>query len=70
MNDFRSEDDVYFFEFMDSDKEYPLEIEDMLVCSERFGLLDEYARNNAIFGKSKNELIDNFIKSLEKMKDE
>jgi hypothetical protein len=68
MNDFTKEDTVYFFEFLDCDKLYPLEINDMLICSERFGGLDEYSQENAIFGKSQNELIDNFIKKLEELK--
>ncbi len=68
MSDFKVGDEVWFFEFIDADKIFPLEIDDIVLCTEKYEFIDVYGRNNAILGKSKSEAIDAMIARLQELK--
>lgn len=69
MSKFNIGDEVWFFQFIDSDKIFPLDANDIILCSEKYELIDEYSQKNCILGKTKNEAIDALIKKLELMKE-
>ncbi len=61
MGDFEECDVVHYLATKET---WALEEDEFLFCSERFGLLDEYTKRNAILGKSRDELIDKIINHL------
>lgn len=69
MSEFKDNDEVWFFHFIDHDNVSPLEASDLMLCSEQYKHIDTYSRQNAILAKSKNEAIDAMIKCLEDMKE-